>query len=202
MVGLSVAIHVPILIRHVVKEKVNMHKIPKNHFIKSKVRGQKRKFRDLEQRLKELGQFFPEDNYVHDKYYHYHFPCNQGLLDSLQSTNKIRRNSLQLLINSAADLIKARPEEKKNYKIVCALTFPYVWDSQVIIFYDENYYNDFLNIKGNCQKWTEKNELAKYGLTIPEEFSDKVCIEEIDDQEDDFQMTTCYIGEITLPNNA
>ena len=178
-----------------------MHNLPKDHYIKSKVRGQKRQFLDLENKLKKLGTFFPEDYYVHDKYYHFHFPCNQGLLDSLQSTKKIRRNALQLLINSAVDLINVRPVERKNYKIVCALTFPYVWDSQVIIFYDENYYKDFLNIKGKCQKWDEENELKKYGLSIPEEFSDELCIEEIDDQEDDLQMTTYYIGEITRPKN-
>ena len=179
-----------------------MRELPRDHYLKSKVRGQRRKFLKLKQRLKELGLFFPEDNFVHDKYYHYHFPCNQELLDSVQSTKKIRRNGLQLLINSAVDLIEARPEIKKNHKVICALTFPYIWDSQVIIFYDEHYYNDFLNISKNCLKSAETNELIKYGLSIPSEFSNVVCIEEFDDEEEDLTTTTYYIGEITFPNKS
>ena len=91
-----------------------MKNIPKNHYIKKKVRGQKRKINQPRQNLGRLSDFFPDDSYVHDKYYHYLFPCDQEFLDSINSSNKLRSNCIQLLIDSAEKLQTKRPDSKKT----------------------------------------------------------------------------------------
>ncbi len=39
-------------------------------------------------------------------------------------------------------------------KVVAVIDELYLWNSQIIIFYDEKYYNDFWDRKDSYQTWT------------------------------------------------
>ncbi|MPM60133.1 hypothetical protein SDC9_106980 [bioreactor metagenome] len=177
-----------------------MIRIPNNHYIKKKVRGQKRKLSNLKRRFESLSEFFPDDSYVNDKYYHFHFPGAQNLVDSKNSTSKLRKTCIQLMIDSAYNLYKKRPESNVNNRIVCAIDLPFIWDSQVIIFYDKDYFKDFFNRDTDDQRWTEiksnSSIIDLFGLKCPDGFLVKGFIEEIEDEDYKFKGQIWFIGEL------
>lgn len=170
------------------------------HYLRHKIRGQKRKVNDLKKQLERLGDFFPDESFVHDSYYHYHFPCSQGLLDSKNSSSKIRKTAMQLLIDSAVRLRKARPDNLADKKIVVSINLPYLWDSQVIVFYNKEYYQSFFDRDSSEQKWIEIKEstsiIDKYKLRIPGDFKVKGYLEEINDIDYQYSGQIWFIGEL------
>tara|TARA_B100000768_G_scaffold40692_1_gene39573 strand:- start:963 stop:1499 length:537 start_codon:yes stop_codon:yes gene_type:complete len=175
--------------------------IPNNHYIKRKVRGQKRKLNRLKQRLNDKSNFFPDDSYVQpDKYYHIHMPCSQGFVDSKNSPSNLRKECIQLLINTAYDLTKTRPDSKKENKIVCAVTLPFIWDSQIIVFFD-NYYDQFFdNINSYYEGWSKLNSelsiIDSLNLKCPDTFSVQGYSEEINYGNYIHKGQTWFIGEL------
>jgi hypothetical protein len=170
------------------------------HPLKRKVRGQKRKVNKLKKNLAEIGNFFPEESYVNAPYYNYHLPCSQRLLDSKNSSNKIRKTAMQLLIDAAVRLRKVRPSNLADKKIVVAIYLPHLWDSQIIIFYDLEYYENFFNRNTDSQRWTPikntKSILDNYALDCPKDFKALGFNEEINDGDFHAKNEIWCIGEI------
>jgi hypothetical protein len=69
-----------------------------------KVRGLKRKSRNLRNRIISYTEFFPEEE---DRYWHLHLPCSNTLIDSIKTPFSFRRSIIQLLIDRTNHLIKA-----------------------------------------------------------------------------------------------
>lgn len=175
--------------------------IPNNHYIKRKVRGQKRKINRLKQRLHDISNFFPDDSYMqHDKYYHIHMPCQQVFIDSKNSPPNLRKECIQLLINSAYDLTKTRPDSQKKNKIVCAVNLPFIWDSQIIVFYDSNHYDQFFDRNSAYQRWSKLNSglsiIESLNLECPDIFSVQGYSEEINDEDHKHKGEIWFIGEL------
>tara|TARA_B100000767_G_C19433834_1_gene397121 strand:- start:65 stop:601 length:537 start_codon:yes stop_codon:yes gene_type:complete len=175
--------------------------IPNNHHTKRKVRGQKRKFNRLKQRLHAISNFFPDDSYMQDdKYYHIHMPCSQRFVDSKNSPSTLRKECIQLLINTAYDLTKARPDSKKENKIVCFVNLPFIWNSQIIVFYDNNYYDEFFDRNSDYHRWSKLNSgvniIDSLNLKCPDSFSVQGYKEEINDGDYKHKGQIWCIGEL------
>jgi len=168
--------------------------------LKRKLRGQKRKVNKLKKNLAEIGDFFPKESYVDAPYYHYHLPCSQRLLDSKNSSNKIRKTAMQLLIDAAVRLRSVRPSNLVDKKIVVCINLPHLWDSQIIIFYDTEYYENFFDRTTDDQRWTTINNtksiLEKYALECPKGFKAIGFNEEINDEDFHKKNELWFIGEI------
>jgi hypothetical protein len=82
---------------------------------------------------------------------------------------------------------------------VC-IQLPNLWDSQIIIFYEENYFNSFFERNSEYQKWillpSNRDILSELGLDIPTGLSAKGYREEIID--DDYKSISelWFIGEL------
>jgi len=136
-------------------------------------------------RIIDYTEKFPEigDN----MYWHLHVPCNQMLLDSKVTLSYTKSGCIKLLIERIEYLKRIAPVETENFKIVVCISIPCLWDSQIIIFKDEEYYNSFFIRETREQKWTLLNRqqsfVDKWNLKIPEYFEVKGFLEEIYDEE-------------------
>jgi hypothetical protein len=127
-------------------------------------------------------------------------PCSKGLVDSQNSPSKLRKECIQLLINSAYDLTKTRPDSGKENKIVCLINLPFIWDSQVIVFYDNNYYEDFFDRNSDYQRWSKLNTgdsiIDSLNLKCPDNFKVQGYNEEINDGDYKRKGQLWFIGEL------
>ncbi len=83
------------------------------------------------------------DNYV---------PCGPWLAKP-KTSSKIKTAFCKKWIEKAEEFINKKPKDLPFCKVVAAITYPDVCESQIIIFYDEEYYNSFWNRKGPYQVW-------------------------------------------------
>lgn len=123
---------------------------------KKKQRGQKRKLSSL---LKNIDSFkaFKCSQKIYE---HFHVPCSLEFIESPKTSEKVRTIFCQKWIETTEQLIKQKPSELSFCKVVSLLSVPNYWSSQIIIFYDEEYYNTFWDRKTSEQLWekiTDKN---------------------------------------------
>lgn len=116
---------------------------------KKKIRGQRRKLNNLIKRINELEMVYP----YHYHYDHFHTPCANDFIDSPQVGNFVKKSFCQAWIEKTQFFIQQKPKEAKFCKIVCVLDIKSLWNSQIIIFYDKTYYNNFWSRNDEYQKW-------------------------------------------------
>lgn len=158
-----------------------------------KVRGIKRKSKNMINRIKENTMEFPIEFY--NDYWHMHLPVAQEFINSSKTPYKVKRLCVQTLLERADYLIPMKPNDKEKYRVVVAINFPDLWDSQIIVFKGESYFNSFFNRNDEYQKWLllseERNFQKEWGLTVPNNMQISGFKELITD-EDGY----CYEGEI------
>ena len=84
---------------------------------------------------------------------HFHVPYDP----SIQSTKihgRIKTGFCRAWIGETERLIAQKPETLSFCKIVGIIDMPYLWESQIIIFYDNDYYNNFWDRNHEIQQWT------------------------------------------------
>ncbi len=94
----------------------------------------------MKRRIDNLTENFSIDN---DRYWHMHLPVSQAFIDSPKTPHAIKRDCIQLLIDRVEHLISIRPPSNRNNKVLAAIDLPDLFGSQIIIFYDEEYYKSF-----------------------------------------------------------
>lgn len=125
------------------------------YMIKSKSRGQKRKYKVL---LNWMDRMKPFKN-TNLQFEDFGIPCGPWL-SKPKTSGKIKTAVCKKWLEKTEEIMKQKPTDLPFCKVVAAITYPDVRDSRIIIFYDENYYNSFWDRKkGPYQIWTPiKNE--------------------------------------------
>ncbi len=134
---------------------------------KKKVSGQRRKLDSL---IKNIDAI--ECNYSFtEKSESYYVPCGRWL-SMPKTSGKVKTRFCDKRLEKTEYLIKNKPVDKGFCKIVASIAIPDFWASQIEIFYDEEYYNQFFYRKGPLQAWTQidnysfvKERNIKCGLT-------------------------------------
>lgn len=108
-----------------------------------KSRGQKRKIKRL---LKNIADIEPYKNIdeINRGFEHFHVPCSVWL-DMPKTSSKIKTEFCKAWIRKTEEILKAKPEDLQFCKVVCLLCTPDLLGSQIIIFYDQKYYDTFWN---------------------------------------------------------
>ncbi|MEL7654330.1 MAG: DUF3916 domain-containing protein [Bacillota bacterium] len=158
---------------------------------KKKIRGVRRKMDSLIKNIDKYTEAFPEQD--GDRYWHLHLPTSQKFIDSYKTPLSVRRKCIQILIERVKHLNDIKPYGIQS-KIVAAINLPFLWDSQIIIFFDQNYYKNFFDRNSEDQKWTllqqNRNIKKELGLIIPETMQVRGYLEELNNEDD------CYVGEL------
>lgn len=116
---------------------------------RKKARGQRRKLRALEREIEALQPFQETSG----SYEHFHVPCRRDFLEGTAIRGWVRTAFCRAWLEAAARFLKQKPDVLPFCKVVAVLSFPHLWDSQLIVFYDSAYYETFWERKGPWQSW-------------------------------------------------
>ena len=113
-----------------------------------KERGQKRKWKALQNNIQQIYPFQNTDC----EYEHFHVPCSQ-FISSPKTSRKIKTTFCKVWFDKTAEIIEQKPCNLSFCKVIAVIDELDFWNSQIIIFYDENYYNSFWLRDSNEQTW-------------------------------------------------
>lgn len=163
--------------------------------IRTKQRGQRRKLKQL---LNRINQFTTEYLPI-DSYDHFHVPCSSDFLDSPNTSGYVKRKFCQSWIDKTQSFINNKPSDKEFCKIVCVVSPKCFWDSQIIIFYDHQYYETFWNRNNEDQSWIKiSTKSFKDTYTLETNMDEVGFIEEINEEDYSYIGELWFYGEVNI----
>lgn len=149
---------------------------------RKKIRGKRSKLFSLMRRITDLTEDFPDSDH---QYWHMHLPTLQGFIDSSKTPKSIRQKCIQYLIDRTDYLISKKPEHNRFSKVVTVISLPTLWDSQIVVFFDEYNFKSFFIRNNPEQTWIPIPDssyfIREWHLQIPERLSVKGFQEIIND---------------------
>ncbi|MGE7765936.1 DUF3916 domain-containing protein [Peribacillus sp. NPDC096540] len=164
-----------------------------------KLRGLKRKTRNMIKRIGEETTDFPSDFYK--GYWHLHLPVDQGFIDSDRTPFGIKRICVQTLLDRAEHLIEIKPNTPDKCRVVVSIDFPALFDSQIIVFCGNSHFEGFFERNDEFQKWIplseEGNFENEWRINISENMNVLGFKEEINDEDGEvYKKDIWFIGEL------
>jgi hypothetical protein len=164
-----------------------------------KIRGLKRKTRNMVNRIVEETIKFPSDFY--NGYWHLHLPVSQDFISSNKIPFGIKKICIETLISRAEHLIKIKPITSERTCVVVAIDLSGLWNSQIIIFSGNSHFEGFFERNDQYQKWIpfskERNLEIEWGINIPENLNAKGFKEVITDEDGGiYTRDIWFIGEL------
>jgi hypothetical protein len=166
--------------------------------IKNKVRGLRRKCRQMVRRIEAQTELFPAPDSGCD-YWHLHLPVTQTFIDSRRTSSKVRRLCVQTLIERAYHLWQLTPEGE-DVRVVAAIVLPQLWASQIIVFFGPTHFNGFFDRNSQHQKWDliqNRSLINKWNLMLPRNFEERGYDEVTHDEEATFKSQVWFIGNLS-----
>ncbi|MES5955937.1 DUF3916 domain-containing protein [Bacillus fungorum] len=134
-----------------------------------KIRGIKRKTNTMKKRIEKYTNRFPSTFY-YDEYWYMPLPVSQAFIDSQKTPRKVKRLCIQTLLNQANQLLKMKPNDTNTYRVVVMISIADLWNSQIIIFKNDDYFHNFFNRNNEFQTWIPlSNEIdfwETWGISI------------------------------------
>lgn len=115
---------------------------------RKKQRGQHRKLKTMFSYIDQFKPFSQMDR----GYEHFHVPSGM-FIESSRTRGTIKTQFCRKWLNTTEMFISQKPTDIPFCKVIAVLSVPNYWSSQIIIFYDEDYYNSFWNRTGPEQFW-------------------------------------------------
>ncbi|HEY8565831.1 MAG TPA: DUF3916 domain-containing protein [Beijerinckiaceae bacterium] len=160
-----------------------------------------RELRALERWARTLGESFPAGAAadIHDDW---KLPVSGALVDPPTTTPAIQARAAQALLDGAARLLAARPQDRGDVRVTVLITLPDMFPSRICVFYDPAYFATFADRTGRYQQWTplhpERSLAREWGLIMPHGFREQgfreVMWSEADD--DPERLVQVHDGEV------
>ncbi len=146
-------------------------------------------------------EVFPEEHPWAHGYWHLHLPVDQGFIDSLKTPFPVRRQCVQTLIDRCQHLQRLKPPSDEPVRVVASISLPYLWDSQIIVFFGQDYFSTFFGRSSEGQSWMPLRESrsirSEWRLQIPETFQERGYCERIRDEDFSHDGELWFIGELS-----
>lgn len=113
-----------------------------------KERGQSRKLNKL---LSYVEEITPYNNTV-KRFEHFHVPPSP-FISSPKTSGKNKTAFCKAWLEKTAKIIEQKPKSLPFCKVVALIDEYDLWASQIIVFYDEEYYNSFWERNTSYQTW-------------------------------------------------
>lgn len=176
-----------------------MYYIHPDKSYRKKIRGKTRKFKEMEIALIESTSKFPKVDLEYG-YWHLHIPTSQRFIDSYKTPVSLRRKFIQLIIDRVEFLINNKVESDVPTRVIACINSPNLWDSQIIVFFGEDYYKSFFDRNTEYQKWKsllkQRNICREWNLNLPKMLKVKGYKEEIYDEDLYYEGELWFIGEL------
>lgn len=157
-----------------------------------KVRGIPRRLRALQKWSVSFSGWFPDKLDPSNRYCNWKIPVLSSLVEGKQATRSTQVECAQQLVNACAHLISAKPPSLPNYRVTCSIFLPNMFDSQVCIYMDEDYYQGHITEGtyeyGTITRLTEKSLAKNWGLTLPPHVKELGVYLNFDSSEDDWSL--------------
>lgn len=163
---------------------------------RKKHRGQRRK---LDKLVKRINEFSIKNiyNYHYDDYDHFHVPCASDFLDGPKVKGYVKTTFCQTWLDKTQEIISQKPIDADFCKVVCVMSPQCLWDSQIIIFYDKQYYKTFWNRNEKYQKWIPlDNNSFKIDKKLITNMIELGFKEIIDDEDGYYTRELWFYGEL------
>ena len=163
-----------------------------------KLRGKSRKLKAFQKRLEDEASSFPAEDRPGCGYWHLHMPCSDSFIDHNLNLTRLRKQCVESILDAAIKLRSLKPD-KVDARVVCSLTWPRLWDSQLIVFFGSEYFGHFFNRNSPEQKWTEESPhwLEKFfNLETPKGMTERVYLETLRDEDYESKSTLIFVGEL------
>ena len=162
-----------------------------------KVRGQKRRLKQLLKYIDEIKPYTKAERADEVRFEHYHVPSTVWI-EKPKTSSKIKTVFCKAWIRKTEEILKAKPKDIEFCKVVCNLTVPKLWDSQIIIFYDRKYYESFWDRQVGWQNWTmiENGSSLKKERNIQTDLNEVCFKETIIDEEYTSVSNIWFYGEV------
>ena len=160
-----------------------------------KIRGLRKKCCAMVNALTEQTSHFPE-KCLSEEYWHVHLPVDQSFVDSRQIPKSVKKLCMQTMLDRAC-FLAAHKDSTEYGRVLCLISLPDLWASEIIIFYSHSYYESFFNRNTVWQKLIPLGNQAivkEYNLHIPYNFQVKGYKHECFDEDNTNILT--YSGEI------
>ncbi len=147
-----------------------------------KLRGVKRRLRALATWASRFEGWFPPRAEWDSKFSNYKIPVADRLVRPPHTTREIQAACLRQMLRAATHLAAARPAELRDTcRIGVLLTLPDMWDSEVTVFFDRNYYRGFLH---NDAAYAGRSLCAEFGVEKPAAFIENGALVQTEDELD------------------
>ena len=114
-----------------------------------KVRGLKRKLSRLQRNMQENHHGLPTE--FHDGYWYAKIPVGQTFLVDIQHNAQIKQAIIHILLDEAKRLVELRVDERM--RVVVLIDLPTLWNSELLVFQDEEGLQTFIRRDSSYQKW-------------------------------------------------
>ena len=176
--------------------KLNIYSLDK------KIRGQRRYLRNLKIWSENFDGYFPDLEGNNQQYYNWKIPVPLLLLYGKHSSNAIKAECAQYLINACQYLILAKPQSLKYCKVTCFIALPNMFSSEICIHLNEDYFNSHtgsgLFLEDKRMISAEYSLKDHWNLNLPENIYEKsIHIEYLDpfDEDDNYIADHWYFIE-------
>lgn len=115
---------------------------------RKKQRGQKRKLKNMLQHMKK----FTINWETTEIYQHFHVPSDP-FIEHPRTSDKIKHQFYEAWLTTAAVMLKEKPKDIPFCKITALFTVPELWGSEIIVFFDKEYYDSFFLRNDEYQTW-------------------------------------------------
>lgn len=158
-----------------------------------KVRGQKRKLKRLLQYIDDIHAYSD----IASDFEHFHVPCGQWI-ESPKTSGKVKTQFIRKWLKKAEQIYDLKPVNIAFCRVVAIVNEPYFWSSQIIVFYDREYYDRFFVRNDSYQTWTslDKNESLINQRKINCNLDEQGYLETINEDEKVFKSKLWVYGDV------
>jgi len=118
---------------------------------KEKVRGAERRLKALEKWASEYEGYFPSE-WSNERYVEFKIPALDRLINPPTTKTEYQVRAMNALLRAVNYLNDAKPKEYKETPINLIFTWPGLWSSRIIIFFDKAYHEGFYYKDDEWQK--------------------------------------------------
>lgn len=133
---------------------------------KQKVRGAERRLRSLERWADSFEGDFPF-RAANAPYDAIKMPTLDRLVEPPTTKRRYQRHALRSFFKAAHHISAARPDELTDTPIEMVLFWPYLWSSEIVVFYDLQYRESFYNY---CDEWVDRRPIDRNWRELPLDF--------------------------------
>ncbi|MEA5451618.1 DUF3916 domain-containing protein [Leptolyngbya sp. CCNP1308] len=138
---------------------------------RKKLRGIPRRLRSLSKWAEQFGGCYYPRSAAEENYIHWKIPVNSSLANPPHTNKRTQAQCMSHMLRAADLLSQSLPKDYSSYyRVTCLFTLPWMFSSELTIFYNPEYYLRFF---GERHELEPRKLSLEYGFTVPNGFVER-----------------------------